>query len=195
MGAKKGCVIWNKGLTGIDSKETRRKKSESKMGEKNPMFGKNFSKKTRERMGETHKGKHHSEETRKKISESCKGRKHTEEAKKKMSKNHNRETIRRGEKGPNWRGGITPENERIRKSIEVRLWHEAVFARDNWTCQECGQRGGKLQAHHIKPFAKFPELRFAIDNGLTLCKVCHSKTDTYGWAHYWKNEIAVKQLA
>ena len=60
--------------------------------------------------------------------------------------------------------------------VEYRLWREAVYARDNWTCQECGSRNGiYLHAHHIKSFAKFPELRFALDNGVILCKVCHRK--------------------
>lgn len=79
----------------------------------------------------------------------------------------------------NYRGGITPQNRAVRRSIDYRLWRESVFARDNFTCQECGGRGGSLHAHHIKPFAYFPELRFAIDNGLTLCVGCHENTENY----------------
>ena len=79
----------------------------------------------------------------------------------------------KGEKNNSWKGGISPENELIRHGIEYRLWREAVFARDNWTCQECQMRGGDLHAHHIQSFADHPELRFAIDNGKALCKECH----------------------
>lgn len=75
--------------------------------------------------------------------------------------------------------GRTPENNMVRHSIEYRLWREAVFARDNFTCQECKVRGGELHAHHIKPFATHPELRMAIDNGQTLCILCHQKTFSY----------------
>ena len=74
-------------------------------------------------------------------------------------------------------------------AIEDREWREKIFKRDSWTCRECGVRGGRLQAHHIKPFKKFPELRFDLDNGLTLCIECHKKTDSYGWQNYWKNYI------
>ncbi len=85
----------------------------------------------------------------------------------------------RGEKSYLWKGGITPINKAIRNSLEYSLWRKSVFERDNWTCVWCGQRGGKLNADHIKPFALFPELRFAIDNGRTLCEICHRTTDTY----------------
>ena len=79
------------------------------------------------------------------------------------------------EKHNNWKGGITPENHKIRNGIEIRLWREAVFARDNWTCQKTKIKGGKLNAHHIKNFSKYPELRFAIDNGITLSEKAHKK--------------------
>lgn len=87
----------------------------------------------------------------------------------------------RGKKSVNWKGGITPWHETIRSSMEYKLWRKSVFERDNWTCQECGDnKGGNLQAHHIKPFSSNPELHFAIDNGLTLCIRCHAKTESYG---------------
>ena len=82
----------------------------------------------------------------------------------------------RGKNHHNWRGGITPENTKIKNSIEYKLWREAVFSRDGWTCQRCNNIGGRLEAHHIKSFAKFLDLRFAIDNGITLCKKCHKET-------------------
>jgi len=89
-----------------------------------------------------------------------------------------------GERNPNWKGGVTSINEKIRKSLEYKLWRTAVFERDNYTCIWCGARSGKgkvvyLEADHIKPFSLYPELRFAIDNGRTLCRECHKTTDTY----------------
>ena len=78
-----------------------------------------------------------------------------------------------GEKHPRWKGGITPQNVKIKTSIEYRLWREVVFARDNWTCQKCKKKGGRLNPHHIENFSEFPELRFAIDNGITFCEKCH----------------------
>jgi len=67
------------------------------------------------------------------------------------------------------------EGERIRKSAEYRLWRRAVYERDEFTCQKTGQLGGELVAHHINNFVDFPELRLAIDNGITLSKVAHNE--------------------
>lgn len=88
--------------------------------------------------------------------------------------------VHKGEKNNNWKGGVTPKNELIRKSPEYKLWRKAVFERDRYTCVWCCKTGGTLNADHIKPFALYPALRFAIDNGRTLCVPCHRKTDTFG---------------
>ena len=60
-----------------------------------------------------------------------------------------------------------------RKTKEYNAWRTSVFMRDNFTCQICGQVGGTLNAHHIKPYAKYPDDRLDVDNGVTLCKACH----------------------
>ena len=61
------------GISGA-AEETRRKISESLMGEKHPMFGKKISEQTRKKISEAQKGKIHSEETKRKMSEARKGK-------------------------------------------------------------------------------------------------------------------------
>lgn len=119
------------------------------------------------------KGKKWSEESKKKMSIAKKGKKASLETRLKMSNS------RKGAKTYNYKG-TTPEFNKIRKSLQYQLWREAVLKRDNYTCIFCGYRKGKIHADHIKPFAHYPELRFAIDNGRTLCIPCHQSTDTYG---------------
>lgn len=81
--------------------------------------------------------------------------------------------------------GRTSEHKLIRDSAAMKKWREAVFERDDYTCQICGVRGGvELNADHIKPFAYFPELRFELSNGRTLCVDCHKQTETYGIQGY-----------
>lgn len=94
--------------------------------------------------------------------------------------------LMKGAKCNFWKGGITPMNLQIRHSYEMKIWREAVFKRDNYTCQICGKKSHKglektviLNADHIKPFAYFPDFRFNVSNGRTLCGECHKKTDTY----------------
>ena len=123
-----------------------------------------------------------SEETRRKLVESHLGKAIPIEVREKMSKSHKK--IR--EKSHLWKGGITQINHKIRTSFEYRLWRESVFKRDNWTCTWCGIRSKKglgritLNADHIKSFALYPELRFVLSNGRTLCIDCHCKTESYG---------------
>ena len=91
-----------------------------------------------------------------------------------------------GENANNWQGGITAENQIIRNSSVNRDWRNSVFIRDDYVCQCCGKRGGKLNAHHIENFAKNKDFRFNINNGITICYECHhvvikgSFHNTYG---------------
>ena len=82
---------------------------------------------------------------------------------------------RRGTRSNAYKDGRSMLRQRARFGNELKEWREAVYKRDNYTCQQCGYHGSELHAHHIKEFAKFPELRFDIDNGLTLCVDCHGK--------------------
>lgn len=84
-----------------------------------------------------------------------------------------------GEKNNNWKGGITRENSKQRQSVEYKVWRDKVFERDNYTCQDCEKHGCYLEAHHIKSFAEYLELRFDVSNGITYCKKCHGKHDKY----------------
>jgi len=83
-------------------------------------------------------------------------------------------------------------------SAAEREWRTKVFRRDGWTCQDCGARGVRLQADHIKPWSTHPDLRLDLDNGRTLCEPCHRATSTYGWRGYWlkrRGEAIARRLA
>ena len=88
----------------------------------------------------------------------------------------------------NYNPNLTDEERVIKRNFpEYRQWRKAVFERDNYTCQMCFQRGGELQAHHLNSWASNKELRFDLDNGLTLCEECH--TDLHFWNGGLRNEI------
>lgn len=100
-----------------------------------------------------------------------------------------------GEKNPNWKGGVTKLNDKIRKSIEYKKWRTSVFERDKYTCVICGDNnGGNLEADHIKQFAYYHDLRFDLNNGRTLCNDCHRKTDTYLNNGRWKCNCVTKTI-
>ena len=112
------------------------------------------------------------------------GKKRSEEDKKLMSDAHignagfwtgKRRLDVSGENHYNWRGGVTTKNEKIRKSLEYKLWRKSCFERDNFTCQISGESGGELVVHHINNFADYPELRTTISNGITMTKKIHKE--------------------
>ncbi|WP_052071030.1 HNH endonuclease [Rhodococcoides fascians] len=66
-----------------------------------------------------------------------------------------------------------PQRDKHNADHRYKDWRTAVFQRDDYTCRECGQRGGHLHAHHILRWATHPEARYDVDNGLTLHETCH----------------------
>lgn len=190
---KKGQRAWNKGKSNFWAIGNKHRK-----GMTSPMKGKKHTPEAIEKMRLAKLGKPLSEEHGNNISKALKGRKLTPEWKAKIAKSnrgklHNypinpardkkRGMLMMGSKNRFWKGGRMQnytEIERIRRSAEYRQWRKAVYKRDDYTCQMCGQWGGKLNADHIKRFSDYPELRFEINNGRTLCVECHRQTDTYG---------------
>jgi len=86
---------------------------------------------------------------------------------------------RKGPLGPFWKGGRSPSIKLMRESKEYKTWRTGVFKKDKYICQGCGRIGGYLEAHHIKSFTNYPESRYDLANGTTLCLKCHSKTHNY----------------
>jgi hypothetical protein len=119
----------------------------------------------KEALARAHIGSHHSEATRAKLAVAGKKRV--------------------GLLAGGWKGGICPEGALIRASMNYDAWRVAVFTRDEFVCQKCGDnKGGNLEAHHMDCFADFPEKRMDMTNGVTLCDDCHNELHRrYGCLH------------
>ena len=164
---KKGMIPWNKGLT-----------------EETDDRVKPFSDKRKKHMSRIMQGNKNGE-----------GYRHPEKIKRHLSESkigiNNPMYGKRGKDAGHWKGGISSLEAIIRQLPEYYQWRSDVYRRDNWTCQTCGKKSGgiKIDAHHIKPFAQIIkenkiktveqalncEELWNINNGLTLCKKCHSK--------------------
>lgn len=84
-----------------------------------------------------------------------------------------------GENSPVWKGGV--ESSRVERAThDYHMWRTSVFHRDNYTCRACGDKTGaghavKLHAHHLSNWADNEDMRYVVENGITLCDKCHYK--------------------
>lgn len=84
--------------------------------------------------------------------------------------------VLKGELHPNWKGGFPWKRF---ANPEYINWRKSVLERDSYTCQHCfrvckkSEKG--LAAHHIKSYKDYIDLRYDINNGLTLCRECHMR--------------------
>jgi len=85
-----------------------------------------------------------------------------------------RYNMQSGELHYNWQGGISSERDLLKHKAENETWRKTVYAKDNYTCQVCGKTHCTLNAHHIFNWSSYPDLRYEINNGITLCEECHA---------------------
>lgn len=69
-------------------------------------------------------------------------------------------------------------------------WSNTVKERDRYVCQKCGNKEN-LYAHHILPIATHPQLADDVNNGITLCKECHSEVHQLEGCRY--NQLRKKK--
>jgi 5-methylcytosine-specific restriction endonuclease McrA len=120
----------------------------------------------------------------------------------------------RGETSHNYNHDMTPEQrEKMRRNELDDAWRDTVYERDDYTCLACGQKGGRLNAHHLYNVADYPDSRRDVTNGVTLCRGCHAiggehyafhrlckfRKNTpeqfYQWLYYVKQYFALCDLA
>ena len=188
---KKSSIPWNKGLIGFrkgykQSKEQIEKRMSKKIGTHHTL--ESGQKMSKARMGRIpwNKGLEYTEELKAKLdtdglrpgwNKGLKGfragYKQSDEHKGKIR------DAQRGENNYKWNPNREEVmgNKRDNTNAEYHLWARNIKRRDNWKCkisnEECS---GRLEAHHILPWSKFPELRYELNNGITLCHKHHPKS-------------------
>ena len=80
-----------------------------------------------------------------------------------------------GEKNPAWVFGNYKKQD-TRNDSAYQDWRKKVWVRDGFKCKVVGPDcSGRLEAHHILGWTKYPELRYEINNGITLCHAHHPR--------------------
>ena len=208
------CSIKCSGISQIGRKPTEKQLKALEKGryKGKEIGGWKWKNKSKEKLSKSKRGIKLSKEHREALSKVKKGKPvphlHTPEANKKLSEAllGKPQPWNRGKNHHNWQGGITELNWQIRNSLKYKNWRRLIHKRDNWTCQLCGKKGGKIHVDHKEKFAKIlyenniKTLEDAlnckeiwdIDNGRVLCKDCHEKTNTWGGGNFYNGKAKMR---
>lgn len=91
---------------------------------------------------------------------------------------------------PNYNSSIT-DRQRIkdRRSDANKRWSKLVRTRDGHECQICGCNQNCV-AHHMNSYMAYPDHRHDTNNGITLCRACHTEFHKlYGNARNTKEQF------
>lgn len=96
-----------------------------------------------------------------------------------------------GENHWNWDETKSDEERKNGRAYpEYTEFVKRVLARDNYTCQCCGQEHGDIEVHHLDGYSWCIEKRLDDTNGITLCRNCHGNFHArYGNKHNTKEEF------
>jgi len=166
--------------------------------------GKKLSKKHKAKISLSLIGRIVSDVTRQKISLTNTGKKRTPEQLERLSKAHlGIPSPLKGLKFPNRSGekhwawikdrGLIKIGERSFNDPLQKQWSLSIKKRDNWKCRIADKNcKGRLEAHHILDWKNYPELRYEINNGITLCHHHHptKRVDVEKLSPYFMNMVA-----
>jgi len=160
----KGRVAWNKGMRKMT------------LTSKQCHCGKTFEKHPDKAYSEWEKQQFCSKSCKSKGNKHRLGHRHSIETRNKMSASHPK-----GESSPNWikdrsklkRYGDASKD---RRSYAYNNWRREVYKRDQFTCRiKNDSCSGRIEAHHILSYSEYPELRYKLNNGITLCRAHHPR--------------------
>lgn len=101
------------------------------------------------------------------------------------------------EKHPRWikdRNKVVGRHNRSFHDSDMKQWRTSIYQRDNYKCKVANKEcKGRLEAHHILSWKDFIELRYTINNGITLCHAHHprSRAEEKRLASYFQELVSV----
>lgn len=75
---------------------------------------------------------------------------------------------------------------------KLKMWARRIKIRDNFKCVACGYKGA-LHSHHILKKSKYRQYVYDLNNGVTLCVICHMSSNGVHGSDKPRNTI-VSQL-